>query len=203
MAPKKATGTAAAKKATPPEHAPYKDMIRDAILSLKERNGSSRQAIKKYVLNNNKGIKTSNFSAQFNAALKRGVTAGDFLQPKGPSGPVKLQKKELAKTAKSGEKPATAAPKKSTTTTTTKKATPAKPVAKPKKATATSAPKSTTANTKKPRKTTATEKPAIKKTKTGKVTKTTGTTKKATAPKKAPSKKKKADAATAPAAASE
>ncbi|EWC46640.1 hypothetical protein DRE_04127 [Drechslerella stenobrocha 248] len=114
MPPKKATAGAVAKKvAAAPEHPPYKDMIKDSILQLKERNGSSRQAIKKYVLNNNKGIKVSNFDTQFNNALKRGVLAGEFVQPKGPSGPVKLQKKDAAKPA---AKPAKAAPAEKPTT---------------------------------------------------------------------------------------
>ncbi|KAK9479524.1 linker histone H1 and H5 family-domain-containing protein [Lipomyces japonicus] len=109
MPPKKSAETAASKKnaAASPEHPAYKDMIKEAILTLKERNGSSRQALKKYIQNNFK-IKATNFETQFNNALKRGVAAGDFVQPKGPSGTVKLQKKEKAtaekKPAKTVEK---------------------------------------------------------------------------------------------------
>jgi len=40
------TTKAASKKA---EHPPYREMISAAIVNLKERNGSSRQAIKKYI----------------------------------------------------------------------------------------------------------------------------------------------------------
>jgi len=205
MPPKKATSTVT-KKATAAEHPPYKEMIRDAILQLKERNGSSRQAIKKYVQNNNKGIKVSNFDTQFNAALKREVSAGNLVQPKGPSGPVKLQKKEAAKPAKSSDKVAKTAkktaPKKTiATSTATKKATATKPATKPKVAPKA---KSTTANTKKPRKTTATsEKPTLKKTKTGRVTKATASATKKTAAPKKPATKKKADAAPAAAASSD
>jgi len=208
MPPKKATAATTKKASAPAEHAPYKDMIKEAILQLKERNGSSRQAIKKYVLNNNKGIKESNFDTQFNAAIKRGVNSGEFHQPKGPSGPVKLQKKEAAKpsakttkvvsekvTKKAAPKKA-AAPKKTTT----------KAAAKPKAA-ATKA-KSTTANSKKPRKTTAVpEKTAapLTKTKTGRVTKASAKAAstappppaKKAAPKKAASKKKTDSAAPA------
>lgn len=56
----------------------------------------SRQSIKKYVKSNNKITTTSEtqFDSLFNKALKSGVEKGDFLQPKGPSGPVKLAKKE-------------------------------------------------------------------------------------------------------------
>ncbi|KAF3279572.1 hypothetical protein TWF970_004114 [Orbilia oligospora] len=219
MPPKKATGTATAtatattttttkKTSTPADHPSYKDMIKDAILQLKERNGSSRQALKKYVLSNNKGIKESNFDTQFNAAIKRGVAAGDFIQPKGPSGPVKLQKKDAAKSTTkaakaTGEKPA----KKPTVkkVSAAKKAAAAKSAAKPKAA---AKPKTAAANSKKPRKTTAaastTEKPttALAKTKAGRVSKTSkpaAPAKKAPAPKKAAPKKKAAEAA-APAA---
>ncbi|GMM34264.1 histone H1 [Saccharomycopsis crataegensis] len=122
---------AAAKK---PEHPTYKDMIKEAITVLKERNGSSRQALKKYLQANYK-MTASNFDAQFNLALRRGVDKGDFIQPKGPSGPVKLAKKEPVK--KTTEKKVAkvvkpTAPKK---TVTPKKATAAKKaVAAPKKA---------------------------------------------------------------------
>ncbi|KAF3909432.1 hypothetical protein AA313_de0202239 [Arthrobotrys entomopaga] len=194
MPPKKSTGTTTKKAATPADHPPYKDMIKDAIIVLKERNGSSRQAIKKYVLNNNKGIKESNFDTQFNAAIKRGVLAGDFVQPKGPSGPVKLQKKDAAKAATkaTADKPAkksavkkAAAPKK----TASAKATKPKPASKPKPA---------AANSKKPRKTsTGTEKPSASKTKTGRVSKAKVPTTKKTTSKKAAPKKKAAEPAAA------
>ncbi|OKL63596.1 hypothetical protein UA08_02015 [Talaromyces atroroseus] len=200
MPPKKATG-AATKKAAP-SHASYRDMIKDAILNLKERNGSSRQSLKKYVQSNNKITVTSQaaFDSQFNKAIKAGVEKGEFSQPKGPSGPVKLAKKEPAKPA--AKKPA--APKAAAATTTTKKPAAKKPAAaKPaKKATATkktvAKPK---ANTAKPRKT-STAAPAvvdqpkvITKTKSGRVTKTAAkpAVKKA-APKKAATPKKKAAA---------
>ncbi|KAL2375682.1 hypothetical protein RJ035_008350, partial [Blastomyces gilchristii] len=68
-------------------HASYRDMIKDAIINLKERNGSSRQALKKYVQANNRINVTSQsaFDAQFNRAVKTGVEKGDFTQPKGSS----------------------------------------------------------------------------------------------------------------------
>ncbi|KAF3126189.1 hypothetical protein TWF594_001239 [Orbilia oligospora] len=164
MPPKKATGTTTAtatatttttkKTSTPADHPSYKDMIKDAILQLKERNGSSRQALKKYVLSNNKGIKESNFDTQFNAAIKRGVAAGDFIQPKGPSGPVKLQKKDAAKSTTKAAKAAGEKPAKKPTVkkaSAAKKAAAAKSAAKPKAA---AKPKTAAANSKKPRKTT-------------------------------------------------
>lgn len=185
MPPKKASaGTA---KKTGSTHASYRDMIKDAILNLKERNGSSRQSIKKYVLANNKiaPASTNAFDSQFNKAIKAGVEKGEFTQPKGPSGPVKLAKKEAA--AKPAAKKTTAAKaKKATTTTTgTKKAEKVEKAEKPK----TTAKKAGTttkrpvgrpkANTAKPRKASTTapavvdQPKVIGKTKSGRVTKTT------------------------------
>ncbi|KAJ5816830.1 Histone H1 [Penicillium robsamsonii] len=205
MPPKKVTS--ASKKAAPPPHTSYRDMIKDAIISLKERNGSSRQAIKKYVQSNNKINVTSQsvFDSQFNKAIKTGVEKNEFTQPKGPSGPLKLAKKDAP--VKAAPKPAAAKPvAKPAAKPAAKKAAPKKAVAKtaapkkaapkkaaPKKATATK-PK---ANSGKARKTPVTapavvEQPKILgKTKSGRVTKTTApqpTTTRA-APKKRTAKK--------------
>ncbi|KAL4987040.1 hypothetical protein BDW68DRAFT_161938 [Aspergillus falconensis] len=140
MPPKKAP-TTAKKAASGPTHTSYRDMIKDAILNLKERNGSSRQSIKKYVLANNKLAPASQnaFDSQFNKAIKAGVEKGDFIQPKGTSGPVKLAKKQ-APAKPAAKKPAT----------TTKTAAPKK--AAPKKADKAEKPKTkkTTAGVKKP-----------------------------------------------------
>ncbi|CAI7647088.1 unnamed protein product [Penicillium crustosum] len=125
MPPKKVTS--APKKVAPAvPHTSYRDMIKDAIISLKERNGSSRQAIKKYVQSNNKINVTSQsvFDSQFNKAIKAGVEKNEFTQPKGPSGPLKLAKKEAPVKAapKPTVKPAPKAPAKPTKTTGPKKA---------------------------------------------------------------------------------
>jgi len=203
MAPKKAAGTGAAKT---PSHPSYKDMIKEAILALKERNGSSRQALKKYILANHKTSAGSQavFDQQFNKALRTGVEKGDFTQPKGSSGPVKLGKKEPAKKP-AAKKPAA----KKATGTTTKKATTAKPKAKTatttKKATTTTKKAAATpkANTGTKRKTAApAAAPAvvdvpkvISKTKSGRVTKTPA---KATAKKPAQKKTTKKSAGIGP-----
>jgi histone H1/5 len=66
----------------------------------------SRQAIKKYVKANNT-INTpsgAQFDSLFNKALKSGVEKGDFAQPKGASGPVKLAKKEAKPEKKAAPK---------------------------------------------------------------------------------------------------
>merc|ERR1711881_366695 len=183
MAPKAATK----KSAAAPQHGSYQDMIKVAIMTLKERNGSSRQAIKKYIkANNNLGNTTDNaFTAHINKALKTGVDSGVFAQPKGASGPVKLAKPSADKKPAAATK--TAKPK------TEKKET----AAAPKKTTAakkTAAPKTASKKTTKPKAAPAVseEKPkALTKTKTGRVVKTSKpeTAKAIAGGKKAPAKK--------------
>lgn len=55
----------------------------DAIVSLKERKGSSRPAIKKYILANYKVTAGSHFDSQIAAAIKRGHSKNVFSLPKG------------------------------------------------------------------------------------------------------------------------
>merc|ERR1711977_514858 len=138
------------------EHASYQDMITDAIVNLKDRNGSSRIALKKYVRANNKiNAADAMFDSLFNRALKAGVEKGVFAQPKGSSGGTKLAKKE----PKPAPKPK--APKKEKAEAKPKVAKP-KAAAKPKKA---AAAKDAPA---------VVDKPAVLgKTKSGRVTKTT------------------------------
>lgn len=77
------------------DHVSYQDMITDAIITLKERNGSSRVALKKYIKANYKNVVDGKlFDSLFNRALKSGVEKGLFAQPKGSSGGTKLAKKE-------------------------------------------------------------------------------------------------------------
>ncbi|KAI8582632.1 hypothetical protein K450DRAFT_226187 [Umbelopsis ramanniana AG] len=133
MAPPKATKVSSSTKKA--DHPSYEDMIQAAIVALKDRKGSSRPAIKKYILANYKITPGSHFDTQIAAGIKRGADKGVFTLPKGPSGSVKLGKPEKKATA--GEKKVTkvtkakvakkAAPKKTTT---------AKKAAAPKKAAA-------------------------------------------------------------------
>ncbi|KAJ3177120.1 hypothetical protein HDU87_004612 [Geranomyces variabilis] len=138
-----ATKSAASKKAA--QHPAYKEMVTVAITELKDRTGSSRQQIKKYIESNYKGLNDT-AGKLINTAIKNGVASGDFVQPKGPSGPVKIHKgghaapaekpttkKTVAKKATTTKKPASAAKKTTTkakvTTarkTAAKKAAPAK-----------------------------------------------------------------------------
>jgi histone H1/5 len=50
---------------------------------LKERKGSSRPAVKKYILANNKVTAGSHFDSQISGAIKRGVAKNVFTLPKG------------------------------------------------------------------------------------------------------------------------
>ena len=80
-------------KKKPAEHPPYSEMIKAAILALKERNGSSRQAIEKYIKAN---YKVGEVGSHLKMALKRGVTSGKFVHTKGvgASGSFKVAKEE-------------------------------------------------------------------------------------------------------------
>ena len=164
MSASKDTKKTATKK--PADHPKYIDMIVAAITALKERSGSSRQAIVKYVRANYKV--GDNADVHVKLALKRGVTSGTLAQPKGTgaSGSFKVVKKTEPK-----KKPAV---KKSTP----KKTKPAKP-AKKKPA----AKKST------PRKSKPAKKPAAKKTTTIKKKKPAAKKPAAKSTKKSPAKK--------------
>ncbi|XP_076436171.1 histone H1-like [Babylonia areolata] len=107
--------------AKPAEHPKYNVMIAAAITSLKERGGSSRQAILKYIMANYKvGVEATKINAHLKLALRAGVKAGTLKQAKGTgaSGSFRLGEKKVA----------AAKPKK-----TKKPKSPKKPVAKPKK----------------------------------------------------------------------
>lgn len=107
------------------DHPKYADMISAAIGSLKERSGSSRQAILKYVQANYKV--GDGASTHVKLALKRGVAGGHLKQVKGSgaSGSFKLPdkpkkpklKKSAAKkpVAKKAKKPAVKKAKKKVT----------------------------------------------------------------------------------------
>ena len=158
---------AAAKK--PAEHPKYIEMIVAAITALKERTGSSRQAIAKYIKANYKvgdGADT-----HIKMALKRGVASGALAQPKGTgaSGSFKVVKKAEPKKKKpAAKKPA--AKKPAAKKPAAKKSTPKKkPAAKKSKSTPKKKPAAKKASSakkaKKPAKKAAAKKPAAKKVK--------------------------------------
>jgi len=205
MPPKKSTTSAkpASSKTTGPT---YEDMIKDALLNLKDRKGSSRVSLKKYVKANNKTADGPTFDKLFNNALSKGVAKGIFAQPKGASGGVKLaaKPKPTAATKPTSDKP-TAKPASTKKVVAPKKATTIKKAIAPKKAATPKEKKAATTKEKAPvTKKAAPKKAAPKKaapapavedkpvvlgkTKGGRVTKTTP---KSTIPKvkKAPAKK--------------
>ncbi|XP_061162284.1 histone H1-like [Saccostrea echinata] len=119
----------AKKKSTKPKvpaaHPKYIDMISAAVAALKERGGSSRQAILKYIMANYKvGNDVKSINTHLKMALKSGVKKGALKQAKGTgaSGSFKL-----------GDKPKTEKKPKAKKVAKPKAAKPKKPVAKPKK----------------------------------------------------------------------
>lgn len=81
--PKKAAGAVkkAASSATSKAiaaHPPFVQMITEAITSLKDRSGSSRQALKKYITENYK-VNEALFTKAFNRYLAVGIDAGTFI----------------------------------------------------------------------------------------------------------------------------
>ena len=180
----------AVKKATKPKkdaaHPKYSEMIAAAVASLKERGGSSRQAILKYITANYKVGDSVNVHLKL--AIKSGVKAGALKQVKGTgaSGSFKLGEKPK-KAAKKATKPKAAKPKvkKAAKKPAAKKPAAKKPAAKkaktPKKAAA--KPKKAAAKPKK-----AAAKPKKAATKSPKKAKA-AKPKKAKTPKKAAAKK--------------
>lgn len=172
---KKAPAKKVTKKAPKPaDHPKYADMIEAAVASLKDRKGSSRQAISKYIQANYKVA--DNSSVHVKTALKRGVASGTLVQVKGTgaSGSFKLASKAAAKTEKkpaakkpAAKKPAAKKPAKKTPKKAAKKPVAAKKSAKktPKKAAKKSTPK------KMPAKKAVVKKPAPKKAKAKKAKK--------------------------------
>merc|ERR1719495_2023561 len=98
--------SAAPKKATKPKppaaHPKYSVMIAAAITALKDRTGSSRQAILKHICANNK-VDAAKAPIHIRTALKRGVAAGALKMAKASgkgAGCYKLVEKKVEKKPK-------------------------------------------------------------------------------------------------------
>ena len=129
------------KSKTPAAHPPYAVMIAAAIKALKERNGSSRQAILKYVVANNK-VDAAKAAVRVRLALKKMIEskkvvaaaaagkkgAGSFKLPAAEKKP-KAEKVKKPK-AKKAKKPAKKAAKKPAAKKAAKKPAAKKPAAK-------------------------------------------------------------------------
>merc|ERR1712008_567173 len=131
----------AKKPAVKPAHPPFAVMIAGAIKALKERGGSSRQAILKYVLANNKIANADKAKVSAKLAIRKMLAAkklvpvkGSFKlvkeEPKPKKKVVKKAKKVVKKKAKKVVKKKVSA-KKAVKKTVTKKAK--KPIAKKEK----------------------------------------------------------------------
>merc|ERR1712037_794687 len=108
-APKKA-----AKAKAPAAHPKYSVMIAAAITTLKDRTGSSRQAILKYICANYK-VDAAKAAVQVRLALKRGVAKGALKMARASgkgAGSYKVVKVEKPKKVKKAKKPKAKKPKK-------------------------------------------------------------------------------------------
>lgn len=146
-------------------HPPYANMISAAIAALKERNGSSRQAILKYIVATFKVGDEKKAASRLRLALVKSVSSGALKQVKGTgaSGSFRLAKDDKPVTpGKRGRKPGVkkaTSPKKKTTVVAKKAGTPKKKAAAKKPV----AKKAGTPKKKVVKK--VTKKPAVKKTK--------------------------------------
>ncbi|XP_077998661.1 late histone H1-like [Glandiceps talaboti] len=147
------------KKISPPTHPKTLDMVVEAIKALKDRNGSSVQAIKAYILSHYPTVSPSHLTSSLRRAIKAGTESGVLVRPKGssatgvtgrlrigklPEKPKKKPAKKAAPKKKPAKKPKVKktpkkvkkSPKKSTKKAGEKKKTPKKSVKakKPKKA---------------------------------------------------------------------
>merc|ERR1711942_52136 len=111
----KMPAAAAPKKAkAPAAHPKYSVMIAAAITSLKDRTGSSRQAILKYICANYK-VDAAKAAVQVRLALKRGVAKGALKMARASgkgAGSYKVVKAEKPKKVKKAKKPKAKKPKK-------------------------------------------------------------------------------------------
>nr|1YQA_A Chain A, Histone H1 [Saccharomyces cerevisiae] len=83
-------------KASSPSSLTYKEMILKSMPQLNDGKGSSRIVLKKYVKDTYPIVgSASNFDYLFNSAIKKCVENGELVQPKGPSGIIKLNKKKV------------------------------------------------------------------------------------------------------------
>ena len=150
-----------------PAQPSYAIMISSAINSLKERGGSSRQAILKHIVANNKIADAARAQVYVKLAIRKMLADAKLIQVKGSfklPKPQKVEKvKEPAGKVKKpvAKKPATKAKK--PVAKSTKKSAPKKPAVKPAKKPAAKKPVAKTADKKPAAKKPAAKKPAAKK----------------------------------------
>merc|ERR1712149_141090 len=123
-APKAAKAKKPAKPKKPSTHGTYASMIAAAITALKDKKGSSRQAIVKYIMANNNlgGADAKAVNTRTKVALKNGLKAGVLKNAKGTgvTGSFKLVKVEKPKKAKKPAAKKAKSPKKAAKKTAAK-----------------------------------------------------------------------------------
>lgn len=171
---KKSAKVKGVSKNLPATHPPTSTMVNNAIKNLKERGGSSSQAIKKYISSTYK-VDAEKIAPFIKKYLKSAADKGLLIRTKGKgaSGSFKLPsavsegaKKSVAKKVKSASKPkkvkvSAAKKEKSPTKPKAKKPKSAKKASKAKKAT--KAPAAKKLKSPKPKKVSKPKKPALKK----------------------------------------
>jgi len=181
--------SAAAKAKKPANHPSYREMIVKSIGALKDRKGSSRQALLKHIANTYKvGDNLNKVNASIKIGLRAMIADGTIQQAKGHAGSFKIAQKPTKAT---GAKPRMKKPK-----TLKKKASPKKPkkAAAATVAAAEAAPAAAAASPKAAKKPKSPKKKKAATTKKPKkaTTKTTKKAKKPKSPKKAKAAAKKA-----------
>lgn len=141
----------------PAAHPSYKEMIIAAVVALKQRGGSSRQAISKYIAGHYKVGDNSNVHLRM--AIKRALASGMLISAAKHAGTFRLSKEAVAP-AKPKKKKVTAKKPAAKKAKKPKKKVAPKKKAAPKKAKKASAKKNSSAKAKKPAK--SAKKPAKK-----------------------------------------
>lgn len=128
--PKKKAKSAAKKPKTAPSHPKVSEMVVDAITTLKERGGSSLQAIKKHIGSQHK-VDMDRLTPFIKKYLKSAVVSGSLVQTKGKGATGSFKLGASGQKTKPG-KPKDKKPKKEGASPTKKAKAPAKKAAKPK-----------------------------------------------------------------------
>lgn len=128
---KKAAKSAAKKPKVLPTHPKVADMVPEAITSLKERGGSSLQAIKKHIASNHK-VDLDRLTPFIKKYLKSAVASGSLVQTKGKGANGSFKLSASGQKTKEGAKTAKKPKKESATPAKKPKAAAAKKAAKPK-----------------------------------------------------------------------
>ncbi|XP_054718195.1 LOW QUALITY PROTEIN: histone H1E-like [Uloborus diversus] len=167
--PKKAKASKPKKPKTAPTHPKVSEMVNTAISTLKERGGSSVQAIKKYIGAHYK-VDVDKLSPFIKKYLKNAVASGQLVQTKGKGASGSFRMTTATKEKTSKPKASAPKPKKASKPAAAKKVakpkTPKKAAAKKPKAKAAKSPKKPKAvkpKSPKPKKAKAAKKPAAKK----------------------------------------